>query len=113
MLYQNDAEMLFPNRVIPALRNLRGCDWSTLIDQVCAQPESEADVLAFSLMMIRLNSCMTCHSDSYRALRGCTQCALHTVSRFKGTDRELIERWQVARADIVTYLTTGRTPRAD
>jgi len=111
MLYQNDAEMLFPARVIPLLRDLRGSDWKQLIDQISVQPESEPDVLAFGLFMIRLNGCMTCTSDSFRALRGCTQCAQHVVSRFKGSDNDLIERWQVARDEIVIYLDTGLIPQ--
>ena len=113
MLYQNDAEMIFPTRVIPALRNLRGDDWRTFVERISDQPESAPDVLAFGLMMIRLSACMSCHSDSYRAMRGCTQCAQQTVARFKGSDRELIERWQAARADIMAYLSTGAIPQVD
>lgn len=113
MLYQSDAEMIFPPRVIPSLRNLRGEAWKTLIDQVLSQPESAPDVLAFSLMMIRLNACMSCHSDSYRAIRGCTGCAQQTVMRYKGSDGDLIAQWQTARRDIVTYLTTGQAAHAD
>ncbi len=107
MLYQNDAEVLFPARVIPSLRDLRGEDWEAFVDRVSAQPENDPDVLAFSLMMIRLNSCMTCNSDSYRALRGCMHCAQHVVSKFKGTDKDLIERWQAARSEIIEYLQLG------
>ena len=110
-MYQNDAEMLFPSRVIPSLRDLRGDDWKAFIDRVSAQPEGGPDVLAFGLLMIRLNSCITCNSDSYRALRGCTQCAQHTVSRFKGSDNDLIKRWSEARREIVEYLSTGLVPQ--
>lgn len=113
MLYQDDAEMLFPARVIPSLRTLRGEDWCQFVDQVAAQPENAPDVLAFSLMMIRLNSCMTCHADSYRAMRGCTLCAQQVIARFRGTDGELIARWQTARADILGYLKTGDAPTVD
>jgi hypothetical protein len=111
LLYQNDAEVLFPARVIPTLRDLRGQDWQAFVDRVSVQPESDPDVLAFGLMMIRLNSCMTCTSDSFRALRGCTNCAQHMVSKFKGSDIDLIERWQAARSEIVDYLKSGITPR--
>ncbi len=113
MLYQSDAEMIFPARVIPALRDLRGNDWRLLVERVSSQPEDAPDVLAFSLMMIRLAACMSCHSDSYRAMRGCTQCAQQTVARFKGSDAELIERWNSARADILTFLSTGAVPQVD
>jgi hypothetical protein len=103
--------MLFPSRVIPALRDLRGADWKAFIERVSTCPESDPDVLAFGLMMIRLNGCMTCTSDSYRALKGCTHCAQHTISRFKGTDSDLIERWQVARGEIMNYLDKGLLPQ--
>ena len=111
MLYQSDAEVLFPARVIPSLRDLRGKDWQAFVDRVSAQPESNPDVLAFGLMMIRLNSCMTCTSDSFRALRGCTNCAQHIVSKFKGTDVDLIERWEAARTEIMAYLSSGMALR--
>src|SRR5690349_3605354 len=96
--------MLFPARVIPLLRDLRGTEWKRLVDQVSAQPESDPDVLAFGLMMIKLNGCITCNSDSYRALRGCTHCAQNAVARFRGTDDELIERWKEARSEVMAYL---------
>src|SRR5258708_4387990 len=99
--------MLFPSRVIPSLRNLRGSEWRSFVERISARPESDPDVLAFSLMMIRLNGCMTCTSDSYRALKGCTQCAQNAIARFKGTDSELIERWRAARTEVVAYISSG------
>lgn len=103
-MYQNDAEMLFPARVTPVLRDLRGSAWRELVEIVCAQPEDSLDCLGFSLLMIRLAGCMTCHSDSYRAMQGCTTCARQTVSRFKGTDREINVQFLEARADVQLYL---------
>lgn len=113
MLYQSDAEMLFPARVIPSLRALRGEDWCHFIDRVASLPEQTPDVLAFLLMMIRLNSCMTCHADSYRAMKGCTLCAQQMISRFRGTDQDLIARWEAARADILAYFKSGDSPSVD
>ena len=106
-MYQQDAEMLFPARVIPALRDLRGKEWRAFVDRISISPEQDPDVLAFGLLMIRLNGCMTCTADSYRALHGCTQCAQHVVSRYKGSDADLIERWQEARGEILEYLESG------
>ncbi len=111
MLYQHDAEVLFPARVIPSLRSIRGSEWDALIERVSLQPESDPDVLAFGLMMIRLGGCLPCSSDSYRALHGCTHCAQHTVARYKGSDADLIEQWQTARKDILSYLSTGVFPQ--
>ena len=110
MLYQGDTEMLFPLRVLPALKHLRGPEWHTLIEHITALPEHHPDVLGFTLMMVRLNGCMTCHADSYRAMRGCTLCARQAVARFKGSDRELIGRWEQARQDILYWMETGIPP---
>lgn len=109
-MYQSDAEVLFPARVIPLLRNLRGPEWRYLVDRVLAAGESHPDTLAFVLMMIRLDGCMTCHSDSYRAMRGCSMCARQAISRFKGSDRDLIALWERARAEIDLWLETGIIP---
>jgi len=63
---------------------------------------------AFGLMMIRLDGCLTCHADSYRAMRGCTTCAQQTIARFKGSDEELLQRFEWARRDVLCYLAEGR-----
>lgn len=110
MLYQNDAEVLFPARVIPLLRDLRGVAWRELVDQVIEAGDSHPDTLAFGLMMIRLDGCMTCHADSYRAMRGCSICARQAVARFKGSDEELLVLWECARAEIDLWLETGIPP---
>ncbi len=113
MLYQNDTEMLFPPRVIAALWNLRGPEWQTLVEHVRRLPQNHPDVLGFMLMMVRLDGCMTCHADSYRAMRGCTLCARQAVARFKGSDRELIARWEIARQDILNWMEHGITPEPE
>ena len=109
-MYQNDTEMLFPPRVVAALRSLRGPEWRTLVDHIARMPQNHPDVLSFMLMMVRLDGCLTCHADSYRAMRGCTLCAQQAVARFKGADRDLIAGWEVARQDILKWLECGITP---
>ena len=52
------------------------------------------------LLMIRINGCMACETDSYRAMRGCTACAHQTLRRYKGDDDELIGIYEQALADI-------------
>ncbi len=111
MLYQDDTEMLFPVRVISSLGGLRGDGWQKLVEQVGTQPETAPDVLAFGLMMIRLNACLSCASDSYRAMHGCTRCALQVIGRFKGEDQDLVQRWKGARAEILAYLNNGEPPQ--
>lgn len=110
VMYQNDAEMLFPTRVIPSLRNLRGQEWQQLVDHVLSQAGGGIDHQAFCLMMIRLDGCLTCHADSYRAMRGCTLCAQQTITRFKGSDQELVAVYMQAKNDILAWHESGEVP---
>lgn len=97
-------QLMFPHHVIPVLRNLRGSEWQTLIDQVLSVPESHEMSLAFVLMMVRLNGCMACETDSYRAMRGCDTCAIQTLRRYKGPDQELLRAYQQALEDVRRFL---------
>lgn len=103
-MYTNN-ELLFPHSVIPSLRRLRGDKWRDLVDHVVKLPETHEETLAFMLMMIRLNGCMACETDSYRAMRGCAACALQTLRRYKGDDEELIEFFQQALDDVRVFAT--------
>ena len=38
-MYQTDTEMLFPSRVIPTLKHLRGKAWKELVENVAKQPD--------------------------------------------------------------------------
>ncbi len=89
-----DNEILFPHYVIPSLRNIRGEEWAKLIDRLAKLPESSDEVIAFMSMMIGLNGCLPCETDSYRAMRGCGACAQQTLRRYKGSDEELIEKFK-------------------
>ena len=106
-MYQTDTEMLFPTRVIPTLKHLRGAPWKNLVEKVAASPDGEEPTLAFGLMMVRLNGCLTCHSDSYRAMRGCTACAQQSITRFKDGDEGLVKLYQKAGRDVRLYLEDG------
>lgn len=100
-----DSEILFPTRSIPELRDARpGQSWRQFVEHLANLPETSEEVLAFSLMMIRLGNCLTCDLDSYRASLGCTRCARRTLSGFKGSDESLMKRFEEARADVKAYL---------
>jgi hypothetical protein len=103
-MYNSDTDLLFPPRVIPALRSLRGELWRNLVDQVVELEPSHIDRMAFVLVMIRLGGCTSCHSDSFRALRGCTQCAQQTVRRYRGTDQDLLKLVSEARKEIERFM---------
>ncbi|MEE8567369.1 MAG: hypothetical protein V3S81_02070 [Anaerolineales bacterium] len=107
-MYQSDTEILFPMRVAPNLRDLRGDAWRDLVDQVCRAADASLEQLAFTLLLVRLSGCLTCHSHSYRALRGCTLCAKHTVRRFRGEDSELLVLFPYARDEVDAFFERGQ-----
>jgi hypothetical protein len=95
-VYRN-YNLLFTPVLISELRNLRNQEWADLIDYLSELPETHPDALAFALMMITLGSCLTCEMDSYRAQRGCSLCARHSIISFKGSDNQLIKRYESAK----------------
>ena len=94
---------MFPPHLIPDLKDLRGDEWRELVERIAGLPETDPDTLAFCLMMIRLNACLGCVSGSYRFMRGCELCAQQTISRFQGSDDELIALFRRAREDLEHY----------
>jgi hypothetical protein len=107
-MYNPDTDLLFPGRVIPTLRDQRGETWQRLVAHASdAEPES-VEYLAFILMMARLDGCVSCNADSYRAMHGCTACARQTLKRFRGSDDDLAGLYRAARSDVETYLSRKR-----
>jgi len=103
-MYNADTELLFPPRVIPALETQRGDGWKKLVNRVSKAEEGSLDRLAFILLMVRLNGCASCSSDSFRAMQGCTACARQTVKRFRGTDKEMVALFESAKPEIELYI---------
>ena len=102
-MYSHDTELLFPPNIIPTLKGLRGNYWNNLIDQIVHESKSELYKIAFVLFMVRLNGCMSCSSDSYKAMRGCHRCASLSIKRFQGSDRDLMQLFQTALQDSEIY----------
>lgn len=109
-MINDTAELFFPARLIPILRDLRGERWRQLVDRVAKLPDTHPDTLAFVLMMIKLGPCMKCHSNNYRFLRGCALCSTQSIQAFKGTDLELIHLYREAQDEIQQYLHGGVAP---
>jgi hypothetical protein len=107
-MYNRDTEFLFPPRVIPALRELRGDEWQALVAVAHQAEATSQERMAFELLMIRLAGCTSCHADSFRALRGCTVCAAQAVRRFRGSDQELQTGFLKAQQEVEAYLKDGR-----
>jgi hypothetical protein len=99
-MYNSDTELIFPSRIIPGLRDLRGEKWQQLIDAVSQKAPESLEYTAFVLMMARMNGCVSCNVDSYRAMRGCTQCAHQSLRRFRGDDQELVTQFELACQEV-------------
>ncbi len=99
-MYHPDTELLFPSRVIAVLEDLRSESWRGLVASVKEQPVGSLENLAFVHMMVKLNGCLTCNADSFRAMRGCTDCAQQAVRRFKGSDQDLLDSYAQALKEI-------------
>jgi len=74
-MYTENA-LFFPKTAIASLQKLRGAQWEALVERVTTLPETHEETLALMLLMIQLNGCLTCETDSYRAMRGCCACAV-------------------------------------
>ena len=99
-----ETDLLFPARVIPSLLESRGDIWQSLIQKiVSAQPDS-LEIIAFTLLMVRISNCIFCNTDSYRAMHGCNQCARQALNRFRGSDHDLVELYNTAKSEVKDYL---------
>jgi hypothetical protein len=104
-MYTNN-ELMFPHHIIPTLKKVRGPRWQALVERVMTLSEYHEETLAFMLMMVKLNGCVPCETDSYRAMKGCIACAHQTLRRFKGDDEELIAAFQQALLDVRRFADT-------
>ncbi len=104
------AEILFPLRLLPRLKDLRGPKWRELVVRVASLPETHPDSLAFALMMIRLNDCLSCHRENFRYQQGCEVCSIRNIVHFKGTDDDLIRMYRNAQRSIQRYIKQGKLP---
>ncbi len=94
------TELLFAPWAIRALKNARGPKWKKLVEEVAVLPETDPDALAFQLMMVRLNSCVSCDARKYAERGGCAHCALTVLSFSKETEATLLARYRVARKEV-------------
>ncbi len=105
----NRTEILFAPWAIRALKDARGPRWKKLVEEVAAQPETDPDSLAFQLVMIRLNSCLSCDVRKYAERGGCARCALTNLGFSKETEASLLSRFRAARKEIMQELKARST----
>lgn len=103
-MYNPDTELVYPLRVTPVLGTMRGDDWQILIGRISSTQADLLDQYAFVLLMVKLSGCLACNADSFRAMRGCTQCARQTIRRYRGNDKDLIEIFNLSRREVETYI---------
>lgn len=102
-MHGESIDLIFPPHLIPGLKNLRGFIWKELIDHLSDLDCLTTDRLAFILMMVNLSGCVTCQADSYKAMRGCAQCASVTIKRFRGNDQDLFIKFSESVNEIKRY----------
>ncbi len=103
-MFNADTELFFPIRVIPSLRSVRGKEWENFIDQVSSPKAGEVEKIAFTGLVVKLAGCAGCDADSYRAMRGCTQCTKLVLRRFKGSDADLIAQYEQLKAEVCEFM---------
>jgi uncharacterized metal-binding protein len=95
-----NTELIFPCSGISPLVTERGNIWQELVATVEFSGPDSHDQIAFILMMARLNNCLTCRADSFRALHGCINCSRNTLKRFHGSDDDLAGLYKNARSEV-------------
>jgi hypothetical protein len=102
-MFNSNAELLFPPRVISDLRDVRGPAWRNLVTAAAQKADSSLEQVAFALMMAKLNNCTCCNSDSYRSIQGCSACSQQTLKRFRGSDEELLKLYESAHVEVSRF----------
>ena len=62
--------------------------------------EQSPEFVGFCYMMVQLCNCANCTWNSFRAIKGCTTCAINTVNRLKESDAELVSQYKSSVTEI-------------
>jgi len=85
------------------LRDLRGETWQKLVDHISSKDATPIEQSAFILTVVRVSGCVGCNADSFRAMRGCIQCARQSIKRHRGSDEDLLHLYQQAIKECETF----------
>jgi hypothetical protein len=103
-MYNSDTELLFPLRVAASLSTMRDKEWQDLVERISSPQADLSDQMGFVLMMVRMDGCVGCNADSFRAMKGCTLCARQNIRRFRGSDESLVELFQQSKMEVDQFL---------
>lgn len=98
------TEIMFPPHAIPLVRDAVGPLWQALADRVAPLEDDHPDKLAFMLTLIRLDGCLDCETDSFRAMRGCDLCAQQVLRKFRKNEEALLALYAQAHQDVENFL---------
>ncbi|MFZ4813298.1 MAG: hypothetical protein ACOYL5_02090 [Phototrophicaceae bacterium] len=93
-------ELFFPITAIPAVRQLGNAEWQALVERLMTLADCHEEVIAFTWTMAKLNGCLSCETDSYRAMRGCASCSIQTLRRCRETEHDLIQLYHECLAEV-------------
>ncbi len=99
-----DTDLIFPLRVLPLIADSHDTEWKKLAKLACADGSDALDKLGLVLTMVKLAGCVSCNSDSFRAIRGCSQCAAQTIRRQRAGNGELMQLFLQNRKEVESYL---------
>lgn len=98
------TEILYPPKVTPQLREACGEEWRQLVEHVSTLDEAHPENLAFTLTMIRLDGCLDCETDSFRAMRGCAACAQQNLRKYRKNEKDILKQYKAALKDVQQHL---------
>lgn len=105
-------EFLFAHWAVPMLKELRGGRWRDLTARIARLDSTHPDALAFALMMVRIDGCVSCDAKRYRERGGCANCARFVLTTLnKETEAELITRFQSTQKEIARNLKARQSER--
>jgi hypothetical protein len=101
---RGNNEWMFPVSATPLIREARGDEWRELTEYVESLDEEHEDSLAFTLMMVKICGCLSCQPGGYKLSLGCSTCAFRASANLKGSDNQVLRRYQAAREEVRTFL---------
>ena len=102
-MFSNHTPFLFPHASVRALKHMREEEtWTELVERIAALPETDAESLAFQLMMVGICGCMRC--TSYKANLGCTTCSQRAVRNEKSSISEVMSSFTKATSAVNEFM---------